>query len=157
MDFVSVCFTVGTSRPTGKDATQHNPIHVLTSKNTYKGLLERGCLRVKTHGGRMAIQAGKSATSCPQLVPNPINCLRGCYLFSSNIPLAWNSKSMLHLVGQRLLQLWWNWHHTSLKVPRIECLCQLREASAKLNKNGRKGVANKPRLQACVCLGLSNS
>ncbi|GBM90106.1 hypothetical protein AVEN_185845-1 [Araneus ventricosus] len=72
--------------------TQHkmgNPIHILSFLNrTLKASSGRGCLRSGKPHGRMEIQAGKSLTSCPQLVSVPLTGLERMLSSSLNMDLS---------------------------------------------------------------------
>ncbi|GBM36310.1 hypothetical protein AVEN_210855-1 [Araneus ventricosus] len=80
----------------------------------------------------MAIQAGKSITSCPQLVCVPLTGLERMLSSSLNMDHSLpTSKDFTCL--QRLLQLWWNWHGTSLcHGVYLYSVLAYEEASAKL-------------------------
>ncbi|GBM51460.1 hypothetical protein AVEN_147139-1 [Araneus ventricosus] len=73
-----------------KDATQRGqPIHILSFLNrTSKASSGRGCLRSGKPHGRMAIQVGKSITSCPQLVSVPLTGLERMLSSSLNMDLS---------------------------------------------------------------------
>ncbi|GBL86337.1 hypothetical protein AVEN_164524-1 [Araneus ventricosus] len=78
-----------------------------------------------------AIQAGKSITSCPQLVSVPLIVL-GCYILLSTWPFPCLPQKVSP-VSQRLLQLWWNWHGTSqYQGVYLHSVLAYEEASAKL-------------------------
>ncbi|GBM75557.1 hypothetical protein AVEN_88371-1 [Araneus ventricosus] len=66
-----------------------NPIHLLSFLNsTLKGSSGRACLRSGEPHRRMAIQAGKSLTSCPQLVYVPLTGLERILSSSLNMALS---------------------------------------------------------------------
>ncbi|GBN74666.1 hypothetical protein AVEN_50225-1 [Araneus ventricosus] len=80
----------------------------------------------------MAIQAGKSLTSCPQLVSVPLTGLERMLSSSLNMDLSLlTSKGFTCLTA--IMQLWWNWHGTSLcHGVYLYSVLAYEEASAKL-------------------------
>ncbi|GBM59704.1 hypothetical protein AVEN_204724-1 [Araneus ventricosus] len=79
----------------------------------------------------MAIQAGKSLTSCPQLVSVPLTGLERMLSSSLNMDLSLPiSKDFTCLTA--IIELWWNWYGTSLcHGVHLYSVLAYEEASAK--------------------------
>ncbi|GBL75450.1 hypothetical protein AVEN_194629-1 [Araneus ventricosus] len=108
-----------------KDATQHGqPIHILNFLNrTLKASSGRGCLRSGKPHGRMAIQAGKSLTSCPQLVSVPLTGLERMLSSSLNMDLSLpTSKDFTCLTAIIAVVVELARHFTMTQSASIQCL-----------------------------------
>ncbi|GBL64760.1 hypothetical protein AVEN_63906-1 [Araneus ventricosus] len=101
-----------------------NPIHILSVLNrTYKASSERGCLRSGKPYGRMAIQAVKSITSCPQLVSVPLTELERMLSSSLNMDLSLpTSKGFICLTAIIAVVVKLARHFTMPRSVFIQCL-----------------------------------
>ncbi|GBM70081.1 hypothetical protein AVEN_237192-1 [Araneus ventricosus] len=107
--------------------TQHNmgnPIHILSFLNrTQKTSSERGCLRSGKPHGEMAIQTGKSITSCPQLVSVPLTGLERMLSSSLNMDLSLpTSKGFTCLTAITAVVVELARHFTMPRSVFIQCL-----------------------------------
>ncbi|GBN70169.1 hypothetical protein AVEN_148564-1 [Araneus ventricosus] len=103
----------------------------------------RNCLRSGKPYGRMAIQAGKSITSCPQLVSVPLTGLERMLSSSLNMDLSLpTSKGFTCLTA--IIVVVWNCHGTSLCYGvYLYSVLAYEEASGKLRtRMAEKGLQN---------------
>ncbi|GBM89924.1 hypothetical protein AVEN_73910-1 [Araneus ventricosus] len=100
------------------------PIHIPSFLNrTLKASSGRGCLRSGKPYGRMAIQAGKSLTSCPQLVSVPLTGLERMLSSSVNMDLSLpTSKDFTCLTASIAVVVELARHFTMPRSVSIQCL-----------------------------------
>ncbi|GBM70092.1 hypothetical protein AVEN_237199-1 [Araneus ventricosus] len=117
-----------------KDATQHGQPHSLTKlpKPHIKGLLRKRMLEEWQTSWKNGGTGRKIYNIMLSVSLRPINWIREDVIFSQHGPFPAYLKRF-HLSGQRLLQLWWNRHGTSLcHGVYFHSVLAYEEASAKL-------------------------
>ncbi|GBN15600.1 hypothetical protein AVEN_24263-1 [Araneus ventricosus] len=91
------------------------------------------CLSSGIPHGRMAIQAGKSITSCPHLVSVPLTGLEKMLSSSLNMALSLPTSKGFTSMTAVIAVAVWNWHDTSLcHGVHFHNVLAYEEASAKL-------------------------
>ncbi|GBM92116.1 hypothetical protein AVEN_52636-1 [Araneus ventricosus] len=127
--------------------SQHNmgnPINILSFLNrTYKASSGRGCLRSGKPHGRMAMQAGKFITSCPQLVSVPLTGLERMLSSSPNMDLSlptskgFTCGTALHYATECIYTVSW---HRRKPAPNFEQQWLKRVANNLVSRHKIRGI-----------------